>query len=164
MQEVIKEKLLEIESRENVKIIAAIESGSRAWGFASPDSDYDVRFIYFRPEDEYLRLEKTRDVIEWQLDDILDINGWDLKKTLQLLHNFKSLLFLSGVLHRSYIKTSQQFEKLKVLSKRYFHQRRVCITTGIWLREIIEITYTVMRLESKYLYVLRPILAGKMGN
>ena len=55
MQEVIKEKLLEIESRENVKIIAAIESGSRAWGFASPDSDYDVRFIYFRPEDEYLR-------------------------------------------------------------------------------------------------------------
>ena len=61
MQEIIKEKLLEIESRENVKIIAAIESGSRAWGFASPDSDYDVRFIYFRPEDEYLRLEKTRE-------------------------------------------------------------------------------------------------------
>ena len=50
MQEIIKEKLLEIESRENVKIIAAIESGSRAWGFASPDSDYDVRFIYFRPK------------------------------------------------------------------------------------------------------------------
>ena len=49
-------------------------------GGASPDSDYDVRFIYIRPKEYYLRLEKTRDVIEWQLDDTLDINGWDIQK------------------------------------------------------------------------------------
>ena len=58
----------------------AIESGSRAWGFASPDSDYDVRFIYVRKETDYLKLEKFRDVIEWKLDDVLDINGWDSQK------------------------------------------------------------------------------------
>ena len=59
MIETIKEKLYEIEQRENVRIIHCVESGSRAWGFASPDSDYDVRFIYVRPEGYYLRHEKA---------------------------------------------------------------------------------------------------------
>ena len=80
MEQVIREKLAEIENKENVRIIMAVESGSRAWGFASPDSDYDVRFVYVRKLEDYLKLEKTRDVIEWQLDDTLDISGWDLKK------------------------------------------------------------------------------------
>ena len=73
-----------IEEQENVKIIMAIESGSRAWGFASPDSDYDVRFIYVRKETDYLKLEKFRDVIEWKLDDVLDINGWDIRKASKI--------------------------------------------------------------------------------
>ena len=77
MEKLIKEKLREIEKQENIRILLAVESGSRAWGFASPDSDYDVRFIYVRPKEFYLRLDKTRDVIEWQLDDTLDINGLD---------------------------------------------------------------------------------------
>ena len=68
MEQIIKEKLVEIENKENVRIIMAVESGSRAWGFASPDSDYDVRFVYVRNLEDYLKLEKTRDVIEWQLD------------------------------------------------------------------------------------------------
>ena len=80
MEQVIREKLAEIENKENVRIIMAVESGSRAWGFASPDSDYDVRFVYVRKLEDYLKLDKTRDVIEWQLDDTLDISGWDLKK------------------------------------------------------------------------------------
>lgn len=89
MEDIIRKKLKEIEQKENVKIIMAVESGSRAWGFASPDSDYDVRFVYVRRPEDYLRLEKTKDVIEWQLDDVLDINGWDLKKALQLMHDSK---------------------------------------------------------------------------
>ena len=93
MRETILEKLDEIEKRENIKILHCIESGSRAWGFASPDSDYDVRFIYVRPKEFYLRLDKTRDVIEWQLDDTLDINGWDLQKPLRLLHSSTPTLF-----------------------------------------------------------------------
>ena len=80
MRELIDLKLKEIEKRENIKILYWVESGSRAWGFPSPDSDYDVRFIYVRPKEYYLCLDKTRDVIEWQLDETLDINGWDLQK------------------------------------------------------------------------------------
>lgn len=60
MGKIIKEKLREIESQENVEIIGDFESGSRAWGFASPDSDYDVRFLYMRTKEDYLKLEGTR--------------------------------------------------------------------------------------------------------
>ena len=78
MRETILSKLNEIETRERVKILLAMESGSRAWGFASPDSDYDVRFLYVRPMADYLRLERSRDMIELPIEGELDINGWDL--------------------------------------------------------------------------------------
>jgi len=68
--------LTQIEQRENVRILYAVESGSRAWGFASPDSDYDARFVYVRPIEDYLRLRPLRDVIELPIVDNLDINGW----------------------------------------------------------------------------------------
>ena len=71
----INEELDKIERKEGVRILHAVESGSRAWGFASPDSDYDVRFVYVRPKEDYLRLDEPKDVIEWQLDEVLDING-----------------------------------------------------------------------------------------
>ncbi len=66
-------------------MLLAIESGSRAWGFPSPDSDYDCRFIYVRRRDDYLTLYPPRDVIEFPLEGELDINGWDLGKALRLL-------------------------------------------------------------------------------
>ena len=78
----IRENLDAIENQYDVKILLAVESGSRAWGFASPDSDYDVRFIYVHRPEEYLRIDTMKDVIEWQLDEVLDINGWDLRKAL----------------------------------------------------------------------------------
>jgi len=77
--------LRRIERRERVRILLAVESGSRAWGFASPDSDYDVRFVYARPRDWYLALAPQRDVIELPIDDLLDVNGWDIQKALRLL-------------------------------------------------------------------------------
>jgi len=61
----IQENLDAIEVRYNVTILLAVESGSRAWGFASPDSDYDVRFIYMQQPEEYLRIDAAKDVIEW---------------------------------------------------------------------------------------------------
>ncbi len=82
MRDIILENLAEIEEAENVRILLAVESGSRAWGFASPDSDYDVRFLYVRERDFYLRIDRTRDVIEWRLDDTRDINGWEIKKAV----------------------------------------------------------------------------------
>lgn len=66
MRDRILKELKKIEEKENVKIIMAIESGSRAWGFASPDSDYDVSFIYVRKIEDYLKLQEVRDVIEWR--------------------------------------------------------------------------------------------------
>ena len=76
-------KLAEIERHESVRIVLAVESGSRAWGFPSPDSDYDVRFLYVRPHDWYLSIDTRRDVMEYPIEDDIDINGWDIRKALQ---------------------------------------------------------------------------------
>ena len=119
MEELIKSKLKEIEEKENIKIFHCVESGSRAWGFASPDSDYDVRFIYVRPKEFYLRLDKTRDVIEWQLDDTLDINGWDLSKALSLLYKSNPTLFEWNSSPIVY-KTTKEWEQIATIINKYF--------------------------------------------
>ena len=84
MKDSIRSHLSEIEVMENVRIAYACESGSRAWGFPSADSDYDVRFLYVRPVEWYLSIDEKRDVIECLVSEGLDINGWDLKKALGL--------------------------------------------------------------------------------
>ncbi len=80
----IKAKIKEIEAADNIQILLAIESGSRAWGFHSPDSDYDVRFVYARPVDWHLSLHKKRDVVERPIDGDWDLSGWELSKALKL--------------------------------------------------------------------------------
>jgi predicted nucleotidyltransferase len=161
MRECISQKLYEIEQREQVTILHAVESGIRAWGFASPDSDYDVRFIYVRDIEFYLKIEKTRDVIEWQLDETLDINGWDLQKTLFLLHRSNPTLFewasspivykttdawrdISGVLNDYFLTKPGVYHYLSMAEGNY--------------REYLK--HDMVRVK-KYLYVLRPILACK---
>ena len=75
----IHSKLQEIERTHGVQIIFACESGSRAWGFASPDSDYDIRFLYLRKLEDYLGLSKQPDTLQFDLDaDLHDIAGWDM--------------------------------------------------------------------------------------
>ena len=161
MQELIKMKLKEIEERENVRIIHAVESGSRAWGFASPDSDYDVRFIYIRKPEHYMRLEKMRDVIEWQLDETLDINGWDLQKALRLLYKSNPTLFEWNESPIVY-KTTDAWAMLQPL----IHE---CFLAKPGLYHYISMAKSnyreylrgeMVRLK-KYFYVLRPILACK---
>lgn len=80
----IETSLKELSEKENICILLAIESGSRAWGFPSPDSDYDVRFIYSRCSADYLSVYEKRDVLEKPLEGDMDIGGWDLKKALSL--------------------------------------------------------------------------------
>ena len=80
----ILKKLKEIEEKEKVKILYAVESGSRAWGFESKDSDYDVRLIYIRPLDWYLSIDDKKDFIEYPVSSLLDISGWDIKKVIRL--------------------------------------------------------------------------------
>jgi predicted nucleotidyltransferase len=86
MEQTIIQMLNHIKKEHDVKIILASESGSRAWGFPSSDSDYDVRFIYAHQTDWYLSIGNKKDVIELPVDKVLDVNGWDLKKALQLMH------------------------------------------------------------------------------
>ena len=86
-------ELERMERAEDVRVLLAVESGSRAWGFASPDSDFDVRFVYVRPVDHYLRLEPARDVLEWRVDEVLDVDGWDADKALRLLRGSNPSLF-----------------------------------------------------------------------
>ncbi|RUS59731.1 nucleotidyltransferase domain-containing protein [Pseudorhodobacter sp. E13] len=84
MHALICDKLAQIAQDEQVTILFAVESGSRAWGFHSHDSDYDVRFVYARPVSWHLRIDARRDVIEYPISDELDISGWDLAKALKL--------------------------------------------------------------------------------
>ncbi len=77
--------LADVERREGVRVLLGIESGSRAWGFAFQDSDYDVRLIYLRPLDGYLSMTPGRDVIEPPVDGLLDLGGWDVRKALGLM-------------------------------------------------------------------------------
>ncbi len=78
-------RLAAIEAQHDVRLLLAVESGSRGWGFPSPDSDYDVRFVYVRQRDWYLSLVPGRDVIETVIEDEIDLNGWDVCKALGLL-------------------------------------------------------------------------------
>ena len=89
----IETELKHIEDDFDVQIIFAVESGSRAWGFPSPDSDYDVRFVYVHPRDWYLSIRPGRDVIERPISDELDISGWDIKKALGLLMKPNPVMF-----------------------------------------------------------------------
>jgi uncharacterized protein len=82
--EKFRDLLKELEQKKNVSILYACETGSRAWGFPSPDSDYDIRFIYAHEKDWYLSLTPKKDTIEFMSGD-LDITGWDLKKSLLLI-------------------------------------------------------------------------------
>ena len=161
MKELIIEKLEEIEQTEGIKILHAVESGSRAWGFPSPDSDYDVRFIYVRKPEFYLKLEKTRDVVELPINDMLDINGWDLSKTLQLLHSSNPTLFewmSSPVVYRQ----TDFIDHLRPIMDQYFSCKSglyhyLSMAEGNY-REYLK-GETVR--AKKYFYVLRPVLACK---
>ena len=159
MRETILSKLNEIESRENVRILLAVESGSRAWGFASPDSDYDVRFIYVRPREAYLRLEKTRDVIELPIEGELDINGWDLNKTLRLLRASNPTLFewfSSPIVYR---ETAFADEFRSVMNKYFSSKRGLSHYLSMASSNCREYLKGDTVKAKKYFYVLRPVLA-----
>jgi predicted nucleotidyltransferase len=159
LEELIRFKLKEIEEKENVKILHSVESGSRAWGFASSDSDYDVRFVYVRPKEFYLRLDKTRDVIEWQLDATLDINGWDISKALILLHSSNPTVFewnMSPIVY----KTTDQWSQLSKVLEEYFDPKS-SLYHYLSMAKKNQKEYLKSDTVSfkKYFYMLRPLLA-----
>lgn len=159
MRDEIVKKLLEIEKEENIRILLAVESGSRAWGFPSPDSDYDVRFIYIRKVEDYLRLDPPRDVIELPINEVLDINGWDLSKTLQLLYKSNPALFEWFSSPIVYMETEFADSFRQIMNSYFSTKHALYHYISMAKNNNREFLSKDMVKLKKYFYVLRPILA-----
>jgi hypothetical protein len=132
-------RLASIRANEGVAIPLAVESGSRAWGFPSPDGDYDCRFVFVRAADQYLSPWPRRDVIETPLDGDLDVNGWELGKALKLLLKGNAVIveWLTSpivyggdeVFRRDFLDLADRFADRGLIGRHYLHlgerQRRV---------------------------------------
>ncbi len=162
MKHLIKQKLQEIKKNHEVKIYYACESGSRAWGFPSPNSDYDVRFIYSHGLDWHLSLRDRKESIELPIEEQLDISGWEIKKTLQLLSksNVPLLEWLQSPL--VYQVDTQFLNDLRALSYLFFSP----IATMYHYLNLSK-KYFAYGQEGKpfklkqYFYALRAAIAGK---
>lgn len=152
------------EKEHNVKVLYAVESGSRAWGFESPNSDYDVRFIYTHVKDWYLSvdLEQKRDVIEYEIVDEIDINGWDIRKALQLYSKSNPTFvewLQSPIVYvddNLFAKHARQLMKtVYSVEKGIYHYRSMANTN---YRTYLKADVVPLK---KYFYVLRPLLAVK---
>jgi uncharacterized protein len=160
MKEKILAEIEKIEEEYEVKICLAVESGSRAWGFPSKDSDYDVRFIYVHKKNWYLSIDQKRDVIELPINDLLDINGWELSKALRLFR--KSNPPLMEWLHSGivYYQAFSLVDKLKAIQNQVFLPQSALyhylnMAKGNF-REYLRGDQVKIK---KYFYVLRPVLA-----
>ncbi|GAC1306572.1 MAG: nucleotidyltransferase domain-containing protein [Mucilaginibacter sp.] len=123
MIDIIRDKLHELEQDRYIRILYACESGSRAWGFPSPDSDFDVRFIYSRYTDDYLNIHEAKDVIDLPVNDELDIGGWDIKKALKLFLKSNSPLYEWLQSPIIYIDNFNFVEDMRKLMPKYFSLR-----------------------------------------
>lgn len=162
MRATIARCLSELEARHDVTVLFACESGSRGWGFASPDSDYDVRFIYVNRLPWYLTVEPGRDVIEQPISGELDVSGWDLRKALQLLRDSNPTLLewlRSPIVYRQ----DEVFgPRLKDLAERGFSPvRGYHHYVSMAKKNLREHLLGEVVKYKKYLYVLRPLLAAR---
>ncbi|MDR1902964.1 MAG: nucleotidyltransferase domain-containing protein [Treponema sp.] len=156
----ISKKLSDIEKEHDIKIVYAVESGSRAWGFASLDSDYDVRFIYVHKKNWYLNILPKRDVVEYPITGEWDIAGWDLRKALFLMNKSNPVLFEWLKSPIVYYKNDYVYKIIERLSKDYFSPiasvyHYLHMANGNY-REFLQSSEVKIK---KYFYVLRPILA-----
>jgi uncharacterized protein len=167
LREIILESLKKIEEDYQVKILYAVESGSRAWEFPSKDSDYDVRFIYVHRIEDYLTIDQIgvgtkRDVIELPINDVLDISGWELTKALKLFR--KSNPPLMEWLHSGivYYQAFSTIDQMKELSKTVFAPHS-CLHHYLNMasNNFREYLQSDQVKSKKYFYVLRPVLAAK---
>jgi len=156
----VEKKLNQIEAEFGVEILLAVESGSRAWGFESTDSDYDVRFIYRHPLKWYLNVLPKRDVIELPISDLFDYSGWDIRKSLFLLNKSNPVLLewlRSPIVYR---KDSELVGTLFEASRQYYSpaasiHHYLHMATGNF-RDYLQGSQVKVK---KYFYVLRPLLA-----
>ncbi|UFJ41124.1 nucleotidyltransferase domain-containing protein [Brevibacillus humidisoli] len=153
-------ELQKIEQEERIRILYACESGSRAWGFPSKDSDYDVRFLYIRPVDWYLSIFDRRDVIERPIHEMLDISGWDLRKALQLFRKSNPSLLewlQSPIVYLEQYSVANQIRALASLT--YAPKSSVYHYLNMAKGNYRDYLQSEQVKSKKYFYVLRPILA-----
>ena len=162
LTEQIEIDLKRLEKEKDIQILYAVESGSRAWGFASTDSDWDVRFIYVHRPEWYLSIDDKRDNMEVMLPNDLDFAGWELRKTLKLFRksNPPLLEWLRSPL--IYLEKFSTADQMRELTKDYFNPRS-CTYHYLHMAEgnYRDYLQTEMVRVKKYFYVLRPILACK---
>jgi uncharacterized protein len=158
----IADRLNDLADREQIAILYACESGSRAWGFPSPDSDYDVRFIYLRPLAWYLSIDTHPETIDLPIDATLDINGWDLRKALKLFKGSNSVIYewlQSPIVYRMQDNFTSELLNLA----RHFYAPRAGIYHYLNMAtncQRQELQTETVKLK-KYFYALRPILAAR---
>lgn len=151
-----------LERRHDVAVLFACESGSRGWGFASPDSDYDVRFVYVNRLSWYLTVQPGRDVIEQPISGELDINGWDLRKALGLLRDSNPTLIewlRSPIVYRQAEPWAGRLRELAeqgLSPVRAYHHY-----VSMAKKNLREYLLGDLVRYKKYLYVLRPLLAAR---
>jgi predicted nucleotidyltransferase len=164
MESVIAARLAQIERDESARVLYAVESGSRIWGFASENSDWDIRFLYARPQSAYLGLDLPRDVIEVMEGD-LDFAGWDIFKALRLLRKTNPVLIewlWSPIVYRD---GGWLTEELRAIARRYhtpvaIHYHYLSMARSNYLRYIVNpAEYGDEVSLKKYLYVMNPLCA-----
>lgn len=161
MRENIQYKLKKIEREKSIKVLFALESGSRAWGFSSKDSDYDVRFVYVRTKNEYLKINEVDDFLDFPLDDELDFNGWDLKKFLKLLYASNATPFEWMQSPVFYYKEDDIFKVVfEALSSFYCQQTLMHHYLGLIRKMLLDLDHSTIKIK-KLLYIVRSLLAAK---
>lgn len=152
------------EEEHGVQVLLAVESGSRAWGFESPNSDYDARFIYLHPMEWYLSvdLEEKRDVIEYPIVDDIDLNGWDLRKALRLFSKSNPAFVEWIQSPLVYLEQGSFANRVRSLLPTIYS----CLKGITHYRSMAKTNYRgYLRAEQvplkKYFYVLRPLLSVK---
>lgn len=162
--EYVNQKLDELEEEFNIKILYAVESGSRGWGFANEESDYDVRFIYIRPIEDYLSIEQIRDVIDmhdlgerkYKYD--VDFSGWDITKTLQL-HRRSNPSLREYIVHKMVYRGDVSFlNGLPDFDLTTLKQAYGGMTYSNW-KKYVKGEYMTKKVTKRYCYCIRQILA-----
>jgi hypothetical protein len=158
-------RLTEVATERGITIRYANESGSRAWGLASTDSDYDVRFVYQHPRAWYLRLDRPKDMIGpiMEHDGELDLVGWDLRKVLA--HIAGSNAGVIEWLHSPvvYFEDEAFLTRLRDLASNYFQPANVAAHYLGIARSAEAAGYDEAAGDwnlKKYFYYLRPVLAA----
>jgi predicted nucleotidyltransferase len=160
MVEIIKQKLLELEQLHHIKILYACESGSRAWGFASPDSDFDVRFIYARCINDYLNIRDIPDTLGLPVNEILDIGGWDIKKSLKLFLKSNAPLYEWLQSPIIYVTETGFTDELRSIMPKYFLSRAAANHYLSMAKNTLVNDLNAEQVKLKrYFYALRPALA-----